>query len=202
LIQSLLKGNRAVPVRVAAKTFATKVFRSLLTSRLDVRIVTTLTTESSFARSIALAQRHGVIVFEQRGLGIPRVNGGFENHRSVIERGAGTEVAGGFVGLKSSIVPLVTVHTNIIGQPGGELGRVHNGGIHSAGYCAARHPFFDVQLTRAMTPFTADTQLYDRRILIQSFPASYRLGSACVASNALGRDRQAEAQVLHLIVGR
>ena len=119
-----------------------------------------------------------------------------EYSERVGQRSPGPEVSVALAGHQGpGIQTLVAVHTDVVGEPARQLGRINDAPINIAAERRGHAAFLDVQRARAVTDFAADRQFEKWRVLELATPFLCGLRSAAVAKNAVAFNRPAEAQV-------
>src|SRR5439155_12590236 len=178
--------------------------RNFPRGRLLVWIVTGDAEQPTAAFHIALAQRFGHEVLEQRVAGrFTAANRQDEYSERVGQRSPGPEVSIALAGHQGpGIQTLVAVHTDVVGEPARQLGRINDAPINIAAERRGHAAFLDVQRARAVTDFAADRQFEKWRALELATPFLCGLPSAAVTKNAVTFNRPAEAQVSGLVAGR
>jgi hypothetical protein len=132
-----------------------------------MRIVARDAGQPQLAGPIAFGEPHQLVVIEQRGVGASSSRQRhFKNRQRVVQGSSRTKVKEVLSWLQHPCVRLlVTLHADVVGKPAWQPSRIHDTEVCAAtrgrALCASRH----VQLAWSMTPFAADGQFLEGRLL-------------------------------------
>src|SRR5437867_7279657 len=126
-----------------------------------------------------------------------------EDRDRIVQRSSRTKVEVVFSRLQYPRIPrLVTVHTDVVGQPAWEPGRVDNCPVDRARTRRACAALLDVQPSGPMTVLAPDRKLSECRVAVKTVPPWHRLRLPAVTYDTACKDGPGKSVIVELVTRR